>query len=58
MIKKMTTGYVIQWFEEDGKFIYQEFVAGDQVEWENESRNTIPAKDWYMPFDMIYAMVD
>ena len=53
MIRKITTGYVIQWFEEDGRFVGQEFVAGDQVEWENDKGEPISSKDWYVSFDMI-----
>jgi len=52
MIRKITTGYVIQWFEENGRFISQEFMAGEQVEWENNEGEPISAKDWYEPFDM------
>ena len=52
MIRKITTGYVIQWFEDNGKFVGQEFVAGDQVEWENNEGEPIPSNHWYVPFDM------
>jgi hypothetical protein len=37
IINKITTGYVIQQFDtEKQKFVSQEFVAGDEVDWETE----------------------
>lgn len=35
--RKITVGYVIQTFSNDGKCIEQEFVAGDDVVWEDEN---------------------
>lgn len=36
-IKKITTGFVVQEFDTETKqFISQEFIAGDDVEFENE----------------------
>lgn len=54
-VNKITMGYVIQTFDtKTKKCIAQSFIAGDQVEWENEDRETISAKwDLYYPFDMI-----
>lgn len=55
-INKITTGYVIQKVDiKTNKIVKQEFVAGD-VEWENESgesldENDIP-EDVYFPFNM------
>ena len=44
MLKKITTGFVIQDFDEKtGKCVSQEFVAGDQVDWENEDGESIEA---------------
>lgn len=38
IIKKITVGFVIQTYDTSlGKFMSQEFVAGDQVDFENES---------------------
>ena len=34
MKKKVTYGFVVQTFDDDGKCVEQEFIAGDQVEWE------------------------
>lgn len=51
--RKITTGFVIQTFQ-DGKCVEQEFVAGDQVEWENEAGEPIkPPEHEYAPFEMI-----
>ena len=42
MLKKITVGFVIQDFDEKtGKCVSQEFVAGEQVDWENEKGETI-----------------
>lgn len=41
-IRKITTGFVIQkWDKETGKFLGQEFVAGDEVDYENENGEQI-----------------
>jgi len=58
MLKKITTGFVIQDFDEKtGKCISQEFVAGDQVDWEDEDGEAIVSPDGegfdYFPFDMV-----
>lgn len=38
LIKKITTGYVIQTFDTElARFVKQEFVASDTVEWEDEN---------------------
>jgi len=49
---------VIQDFDEKtGKCVSQEFVAGDQVDWENEDGESIEAPGGegfdYFPFDMV-----
>lgn len=59
--KKITIGFVIQTYNEDGKCTGQEFVAGDQVDWEDENGEPIDApvqtaswRDYeYQPFDMV-----
>ena len=62
MINKITTGFVVQQFDDKGCCTTQEFVAGDQVDWEDENGETIeienqPCDDdrdqWYYPFEMI-----
>lgn len=54
-ISKITTGFVIQVYDtESGKFISQEFVAGDDVVYESGGESVdgdlIPN---YLPFDMV-----
>ena len=55
---KITIGFVIQTFEKNtnGKFICtaQEFIAGDQVDYEDVDDNPItPPEHKYQPFNMI-----
>jgi len=51
--KKITYGFVIQIFGADDKCISQEFVAGDEVEYEDMRGNPIPEEnEEYHPFDM------
>ena len=58
MINKITTGFVVQQFDDKGRCIEQEFIAGDEVDWEDENGETIPIEDqpdsdeWYYPFEM------
>ena len=41
-INKITTGFVVQVFDTDlGRFISQEFVAGDQVDYEDEDGDPV-----------------
>ena len=42
IVRKITTGFVVQQFDSDtGRCISQEFVAGEQVEWEDQKGNPI-----------------
>ena len=53
--RKITTGFVIQNYE-DGKCVSQEFVAGDEVEYEDETGDPVDFPDYseeYQPFDMV-----
>jgi hypothetical protein len=52
-MKKITTGYVIQDFNKDGECLSQVFIAGDQVEWEDDRGNFIAPQDFYYPFQMM-----
>jgi hypothetical protein len=55
MHKKITVGFVIQNYDGD-KCVSQEFVAGDQVDYEDESGETIDidtTNEQYQPFDMV-----
>jgi hypothetical protein len=51
---KITPGYVFQTFE-DGKCISQEFIAGDQDDYEDVNGNPLPeTPDYeYQPFNMV-----
>jgi hypothetical protein len=54
LVKKITTGFVIQTFDtETRKFTGQEFVAGDQVDYENEVGMLVKSFKEYLPFDMV-----
>lgn len=58
LINKVTSGFVIQTFDtKKGKFVKQEFIAGDEVEYEDVKTGE-PSDDdgvcnTYLPFDMI-----
>ena len=54
-IKKITTGYVVQVFDTDGKFLSQEFVASDSSDYETEDGDNVDdgdLQDLYHPFNM------
>lgn len=53
--RKITIGYVVQTFNDEGKCIEQEFFAGDEVEWEGDDRKPIEADLTceYQPFHMV-----
>ncbi|MFA6661437.1 MAG: hypothetical protein WCS56_00220 [Bacilli bacterium] len=56
MITKVTVGFVVQKFTEDGLCVSSEFVAGDNVSFENDLGETIhnlKDLDIYSPFDMV-----
>jgi len=52
---KITTGFVVQTFDDDGNPESQEFVAGDQCDYENEFGEPIdsPENENYLPYDMV-----
>ena len=61
LINKITTGFVVQQFDTDkGKYVSQEFVAGNLVEYEDKSGNAVDSSLMqsedgtkpYLPFDM------
>lgn len=56
--RKITYGHVVQTFDENGKCIEQEFVAGDHVEWEGDDLEPIdPNPDCEChPFRMIQPL--
>lgn len=55
MFKKITVGFVIQEFNEQGKCVHQEFIAGDQVDWEDEMGDPISVREdaEYQSFEMV-----
>jgi hypothetical protein len=53
IVNKITTGFVVQQFDTDTRsFVSQEFVASDQVEFENQDGEGAASFDEYLPFDM------
>lgn len=58
---KITTGFVIQTFNDAGECIRQEFIAGDQVDYEFDGYpinvTDMPLKgDEYQPFNMVQPL--
>ena len=56
MLYKITHGFVIQRFDNNNKFLSQEFVAGDQVEYENQDGTQVEEVSDelpYVPFEMV-----
>jgi len=62
LVAKVTIGYVIQVFDTDlGRFISQDFIAGDGCDYENEDGEPLESmslldadgKEAYLPFDMV-----
>ena len=56
---KITSGFVIQVFNDAGEALRQEFVAGDEVEYETRDGDPINITDMpkggdeYQPFEMV-----
>lgn len=52
--RKITPGFVVQTFDENGNCITQRFVTDSESVWENEECEPIlcPNDTWYFPFDM------
>ena len=44
-MNKITVGFVVQEYDENGKCISSEFIAGDQTTWENDMGETIDEPD-------------
>ena len=61
LVKKTTVGFVVQVFDtERQRFVSQEFVAGDQCDYEDEKGDPVDrklleagGKEVYLPFDMV-----
>lgn len=58
MHKKVTVGFVIQTFDDNQECTNQEFVAGDDVQYEDAEGNSIdpPDNETYQPFDMVHPI--
>jgi hypothetical protein len=59
IINKITTGYVIQTFDTiSKKFTNQEFVTGDECEWEALDGTPVddPTDNEYLSFDMVQPL--
>lgn len=52
MKRKITSGYVIQNFTDEGVFVSQEFVASCECEWEDEKGDSIESEGFYHSFEM------
>ena len=66
IIQKITTGFVVQQFDtEKHTFIAQEFVAGDECEYEDKEGNSVSpdavvdsnGKEAYLPYEMVQPTV-
>lgn len=54
LINKITTGFVVQQYDtEQGRFISQEFVAGNEVEYECDGAPLEGDIDDYLAFEMV-----
>ena len=55
ILHKITTGFVVQKFDsESGRCLSQEFVAGDQIEWEDQTGNTIENGKYGIDLEGLY----
>jgi len=60
LVKKITTGFVIQTFDTElGKFVNQDFIAGDGCDYEDMYGETVDSdllevdgEEAYLPFNM------
>lgn len=55
IVRKITTGFAVQEFDaETGRCISQEFVAGDQVSWEDRNGNAISEDGFGIDLEGLY----
>ena len=55
IVRKMTPGFVVQEFDsETGRCVSQEFIAGDQVEWEDRQGNAVSDGDFGIDLEGLY----
>lgn len=53
IVNKIVNGFVIQQFDtETRQFIGQEFIAADEVDFEDKYGNPVESFDEYSPFEM------
>ncbi len=60
-VKKITVGFVVQVFDTDSnRFVNQDFIAGDEVDYEDEQGEAVKesllevdGEEAYLPFDMV-----
>lgn len=54
IVNKITIGFVIQQFDtETNTFVSQEFIAGDEVTYENQMGEAVDSFLEYLPFEMV-----
>jgi hypothetical protein len=59
IVSKITTGFVVQKFDSDtGRCESQEFVASDQVEWEDQAGNPIEDGQYGIDLEGLYFPVE
>ena len=59
IVTKITTGFVVQKFDSDtGRCISQEFVASDQVEWEDQKGDRIEDGQYGIDLEGLYWPLD
>ena len=59
ILNKTTTGFVVQKFDsETGRCLSQEFVASDQVEWEDQEGNPIEDGQYGIDLEGLYWPLD
>ena len=52
--RKITYGWVVQTFDDEGKLIEQEFVVGDHVDWEGDDLEPLTEiPNYSAPFSMV-----
>ena len=55
IVRKITTGFVVQEFDaETGRCVSQEFVAGEQIDWEDRQGNAISDGDFGIDLEGLY----
>ena len=66
LVNKVTAGFVVQVFDtESRRFVSQQFVAGDQCDYEDKDGDPVDSKalevdgkEAYLPFDMVQPQTD